>query len=834
MLDCQICNDHRDLFVTPIFFDEKSNRAGLQCPIKINAVHPTIASAADVVAMRLFNTVVLVLLFGECCVVWANTSLLCKSDWDCKDPNKICNFRGRCVADSEDAIEKSTEKLEIPTKSTLPVYDPSVKTEAELKAPTFGHRCAIDEDCTLPGTRCDLHLGRCGLDPRAKLEKPTVSPLTCFSQASPRMPMIKEKCDGVHGTGSHISQDERNKIVDFVSLGIPKPASNYRKVKYNCELESESQFECNYKVEPETFMSDEKTWRSFDEKQDSIYRQAIFRRLSPLAYQLQINTSNLMVENVADEAVFIKLFMSEDVTEVGCFVKVCGGHEFIACKTDHDYTVPQNAPLYTSGHRCNVDSDCTHPGYTTCDATVGLCDYKSQTEIRVESISSKCENVRNVYIDSVTENCNPGEHYTGSEMSKKERDIIVYTVNHFRALVNNECDLGNGTVKPVTNYRKVKYNCALEQQASLSFLSWNSESFESSRRILRYARPKVNDSRTAIFVAGAPRTQDMLIDPDTQTSEADDEKRSYLRFMLSPDVTEIGCYVETSEELEYMACTTQQVIKAPNEKPLYTPGKRCVIDEDCTLPGYERCDIVTGLCDIKPQSRRVADTRNNVSKCDDISQVYVERVSEKCSPHYDTGSDMSIKEREAIVNVANQFRALINNYCDLGLGNVNPITEYRKLKYSCRLEEDVGLECDDPNLATFKTDSSTWRRVAQLGMNRTRPLFLTGTPRNHDLLIEPDDKAIESSEDIKYFLRLVLNPLATEIGCFTKVSETNQIYFDLPVPTCEYYACKSDYEIAGSKYMGHIYSGKRCNVDSDCTKMGYRICDIESGMCEPS
>uniref|UniRef100_A0A7E4VNU9 SCP domain-containing protein n=2 Tax=Panagrellus redivivus TaxID=6233 RepID=A0A7E4VNU9_PANRE len=351
-------------------------------------------------------------------------------------------------------------------------YTIVASTDTPLHTPNL--RCKKDADCTLPGyTRCDTALGLCDLDPP---DKKVVPPLVCLSLSSPLVTLSKEKCDGVDDTGSEMSGVERESTVNSINsframinnnctlgLGIPKPASNYRKVKYNCALENKTKFECSSSLTPETFISDDKTWRTGTLKLNNIAsRRALLHNSAPIAIQLLISPQTAKVDKDIDKAVFIKLFMSEDVTEVGCYIKVCGNYEYMACKTNHNHTLPYDAPLYTPGQRCNSDADCTLPGYHTCDATLGLCDYKSHYARRMET-HDKCADMQNFYMERVAEKCDGYD--TGSDIGNLERNIYVYFVNQFRSLINNECDLGKGNVKPISNYRKVKYNCALEERA---------------------------------------------------------------------------------------------------------------------------------------------------------------------------------------------------------------------------------------------------------------------------------------------------------------------------------------------------------------------------------
>uniref|UniRef100_A0A7E4VQQ8 SCP domain-containing protein n=1 Tax=Panagrellus redivivus TaxID=6233 RepID=A0A7E4VQQ8_PANRE len=471
---------------------------------------------------------------------------------------------------------------------------------------TPGKRCMADEDCTLPGyTRCDTVLGLCDFDPPdKKIETPLKQPFVCLSVTSSRMPLIKEKCDDVHDTGSEISIAERKSIVESINklraminnnctlgLGIPKPASNYRKVKYSCELESKSKFECS---QTNPFNNDKETWRHWIIKKS--LRRALFHLGAPIAREFLINPETATVDNDPGKAVFMKLFMSEDVTGVGCYVKVCGNYECIACKTNHNSTLPYDSPLYTPGQRCNVDADCTLPGYHTCDVSVGLCDFKNHLEIKAEARSRKCADVRSVHIQQKTEQCSLG-YNTGSEISNTERELIVYTVNYFRKRINNNCDFGQGIVKHITNYRKVKYSCAFEEDVKFECANVDSDNFKSDNYTLREIRSKPGFYRIAIFESFSPWKEFMLIDPDDQTIGAEGLRRIYAQIMLSPDVTEIGCFVKVCDGSEYLACKTDQPIITPENEPLYKPGNRCLANEDCTLPGYRICDIESGLCE---------------------------------------------------------------------------------------------------------------------------------------------------------------------------------------------------------------------------------------------
>uniref|UniRef100_A0A7E4WBJ0 Leishmanolysin n=1 Tax=Panagrellus redivivus TaxID=6233 RepID=A0A7E4WBJ0_PANRE len=212
-------------------------------------------------------------------------------------------------------------------------------------------------------------------------------------------------------------------------------------------------------------------------------RLALFNRGTPLTSQLSINPITLAVDDTSGTAIFVNLFMSQDVTEVGCFAKVCDDHEY-------------------------------------------------------------------------------------------------------------------GIVKPITNYRKVKYSCALEADAKFECSDDLINNFQSDSYTLRDFTKAIIVDRKAVFYNFCPYNYNMFIDPNGQTSTASQKVQTYIRLMLSPEVTEIGCFHKLCGSYEFMACKTGHTVIAPDGSPLYKPGNRCLADADCTLPGYGICDIESGLCEV--------------------------------------------------------------------------------------------------------------------------------------------------------------------------------------------------------------------------------------------
>uniref|UniRef100_A0A7E4USE6 GON domain-containing protein n=1 Tax=Panagrellus redivivus TaxID=6233 RepID=A0A7E4USE6_PANRE len=378
----------------------------------------------------------------------------------------------------------------------------------------------------------------------------------------------------------------------FLHGPVP-PASNYRKVKYSCALEKNAKFECSSNM---TFESDKFTWRK---SQLNVKPRLFINFCSQSKWfnTMSIDPKTQTVKSSDEDAVFMKLFMSEDVTEVGCYVKLCDGIEYIACRSNHNSELPDSSPLYTPGQRCNVDSDCTLPGYHVCDATVGLCDYKSHHARKMEAYNTRCHYLRNIASERGAEKCNGND--TGSEFSNKEREATVFFVNSFRKLINNDCEFGKGVVKHISNYRKVMYSCAFEAESEFDCLYAAPETFKSDKYTLRAVGPVRNTSSVwsnFLYFSDWDHKR-WLIDPYNQISSATESTKSFLRLTISPDVTEIGCYFKICGNHEYLACKTGHVVASLTNDPLYTPGKRCERDSDCTLPGYGICDVDYGLCE---------------------------------------------------------------------------------------------------------------------------------------------------------------------------------------------------------------------------------------------
>uniref|UniRef100_A0A7E4W7E8 SCP domain-containing protein n=1 Tax=Panagrellus redivivus TaxID=6233 RepID=A0A7E4W7E8_PANRE len=433
--------------------------------------------------------------------------------------------------------------------------------------------------------------------------------INCYvHQSRKALPMI-QKCDGKIVTSNEIGNAERASIVDSVDhyrafitsncklgLGGVKAAANFRRTKYSCALEEASKFSCTKSLSRNNFKSDAHTYRRWSPKNPPAVRSTVFYRLAPFMPEFSINPADETASGT--NADFVRFFMSEDVTEVGCYVKNCGNTEYMACKSNHDTSLPSNYPIYTPGKRCEVDSDCTLPGFNICDVKTGMCDYKTQLQRKQEELDNRCDDVVNYYMDSRPEVCN-NQVDTGSMLSNDERYTIVKAINGYRQLLQNNCKFVSGVQKAVSNYRKVKYSCAYEQEMKFECSDVSPTTFKSDKYTFRFSMGLRKVNRRVVFLNNYIWKSVLAINPNNQRIESsvNDQMAATLRTMMSPDVTEIGCYDKICGNREYIACKTGQVVVASKNTPLYTPGSRCNADSDCTLPGYGVCDTFSGLCE---------------------------------------------------------------------------------------------------------------------------------------------------------------------------------------------------------------------------------------------
>uniref|UniRef100_A0A7E4VP75 SCP domain-containing protein n=1 Tax=Panagrellus redivivus TaxID=6233 RepID=A0A7E4VP75_PANRE len=216
---------------------------------------------------------------------------------------------------------------------------------------------------------------------------------------------VPEKCNKTLETGSLMSDEYRQSIVDAINLyrslianqcdkfesGKPKSA-NFRKIRYNCTLEQEVKFsQCPHW--DDTWTTSGKIYRRRDTHKNS----SIFFRLGPYLEQLSIDDKNQ--ELVSSHAQLIDVFryyLDENAVEIGCFMKLCG-QDHVQCTTGHE--VPSSGPLYTAGNRCQSNNDCKDAQHPICDMEYGLCDKEgrdfSHLHITNDIIENNVNTMRN-------------------------------------------------------------------------------------------------------------------------------------------------------------------------------------------------------------------------------------------------------------------------------------------------------------------------------------------------------------------------------------------------------------------------------------------------------
>uniref|UniRef100_A0A7E4W973 SCP domain-containing protein n=1 Tax=Panagrellus redivivus TaxID=6233 RepID=A0A7E4W973_PANRE len=434
-----------------------------------------------------------------------------------------------------------------------------------------------------------------------------VKGVNCYIHSSPRAPNKVEKCDGTISTGSEAGEYERHQTLRAINeyrsmlannciLGSGAiKQGNLRKVKYSCALELAALFTCSDL--PKSWNSDASTFRRVTPKaSNQATRTTIFYRTTPFVFQLLISPTDQTVSGSYSD--FMRFFMSEDVSEVGCYAKICGGFEYMACKTNHDSTLPANAPLYTPRSRCLSDSDCTLPGFNICDKQTGLCDFETAMQRQFAVLDTVCDDNFHWYVPARAEKCY-NQVETGASISNDERDLIIMAVNQYRRQLNNNCQYVLGTQKAVSNYRKVKWSCAYEQDAKFDCKNVSPKNFKSDKNTFRYSQEARSSHRRIIFLEDNLWKQTIRIRPSDQTFDRSmpEDQSMRLRMILTPEVTEIGCFDKVCGKYEYIACKTGHPIIVPKTQRLYKPGTRCNADSDCTLSGYGVCDTFSGMCE---------------------------------------------------------------------------------------------------------------------------------------------------------------------------------------------------------------------------------------------
>uniref|UniRef100_A0A7E4UY56 Chitin-binding type-2 domain-containing protein n=1 Tax=Panagrellus redivivus TaxID=6233 RepID=A0A7E4UY56_PANRE len=215
-------------------------------------------------------------------------------------------------------------------------------------------------------------------------------------------------------------------------------------------------------------------------------------------------------------------------------------------------------------------------------------------------------------------------------------------------------------------------------------------------------------------------------------------------------------------------------------------------------------------------------------QCREIRSPLIKKGVEKCFNDQETGGQQNDIERTSMLDAVNMFRGMIANQCDkFKSGPPKSVSNYPKVTYNCQYEADSYFECP-AEMEDFESNSSFYRGIDVVNYATiNRPVLWRMTPYITQTYIDPDTQVVNEFESVKKrplrkIMSLLLNPLATEIGCFVRTCKFNDRDFDL-------IACKNGFPISGEDALYPV--GSRCQKNEDCTLI-YGTCDNEYGLCE--
>uniref|UniRef100_A0A7E4VF85 ZP domain-containing protein n=1 Tax=Panagrellus redivivus TaxID=6233 RepID=A0A7E4VF85_PANRE len=203
--------------------------------------------------------------------------------------------------------------------------------------------------------------------------------------------------------------------------------------------------------------------------------------------------------------------------------------------------------------------------------------------------------------------------------------------------------------------------------------------------------------------------------------------------------------------------------------------------------------------------------------CKTPSSPPVSTTPDKCLNKVETGSVMSNEARQSVVNAVNLYRAFITNQCDKFKSGKPKSANFRKIQYSCDLEQQVKFTCP-AKTQTFETSGTVFRII--VWGSTAYSIFYRLAPWLEELEINGETQDfVDNTVRFANTVRFYLNGDAVEIGCY--VNKCHGLH---------YLACTTATQIPKS---GALYTpGNRCQKNTDCTVPGYHICDMEYGLCD--
>uniref|UniRef100_A0A7E4UWN4 Peptidase S1 domain-containing protein n=1 Tax=Panagrellus redivivus TaxID=6233 RepID=A0A7E4UWN4_PANRE len=331
------------------------------------------------------------------------------------------------------------------TGTEIPTSDPLYKA---------GTRCRSNKDCKDTGYPiCDMEFGLC---------QQGDLPYICRSPKSATVRLTPEACSDNVDTGSLMSKEERRFTVEAMNLfrgfianqcdafksGKPKSA-NLRKIRYNCKLEEQAKFECPTTPDAK-FETNDMFLRIIMDTMDEAKRTSIFYRRSPALQDIEMNPNRVLIGNFKGNDL-LSFTLNEEATEVGCFLRLCHGKEYMACTTGKRFDWTK--PLYTPGNRCQKNADCPVPGYPNCDTEYGLCNLFTCKFSDSSLTFDACNDLRRC--SEATDKAEPEKHFCQSTVIIAEQNNDnTFTVkafgaaigeNHFLTSVSSEFDKNETT-----------------------------------------------------------------------------------------------------------------------------------------------------------------------------------------------------------------------------------------------------------------------------------------------------------------------------------------------------------------------------------------------------
>uniref|UniRef100_A0A7E4WD66 SCP domain-containing protein n=1 Tax=Panagrellus redivivus TaxID=6233 RepID=A0A7E4WD66_PANRE len=405
---------------------------------------------------------------------------------------------------------------------------------------------------------------------------------------------------------------------------------NIIELTYNCTLEQKAQAwadQCQFAYSPS---SDRpgigQILYGFFSDQDDI-GNAVASTIDALWNTLKDHgnfTSNNTLFTDSDLSMWAQLAWGK-TSSFGCAYAKCPNSQYgylhtIICNF-YPGGVISNTSIYQPGSPCKVNSDCTSPGYGQCDSNLGLCQVLGAstnapitTTTPIPMTAADCEpytlgiDTTNPTYFNVSETCDGTN--TGSGFSATARTSLVNRHNQWRSQLAHGCSLmpNNTYAPPAKNMLKMVYNCSIEPLAQ----EWaNNCEFKHS------GRSGYGENLWAVFTKGNFNQNAFADASDSWWSEliqygginSTDTILTSSNYGLGIGhwsqmawykSTAVGCGFakcpRSDDSYMYIVVCNYWLQGNIMTYPIYKIGQPCKQDSDCTVAGYGKCEVSTGLC----------------------------------------------------------------------------------------------------------------------------------------------------------------------------------------------------------------------------------------------